>query len=86
VITDRVNNDYGLLHSQFENESVKFVEYKSLDTFGFRSVVPKYLIINGMTTYLSNTSWDNLPEFVKTAHEKLPKVYENQSGTVYKVE
>lgn len=86
VITDRVNHDYGLLHSQFENESGKFVEYKSLDTFGFRSDVPKYLIINGMTTYLSNTSWDNLPEFVKTAHEKLPKVYENQSGTVYKVE
>ena len=39
--------------------------------------------MNGMTMYLANQEWDKLPEFAKTAHEKLPKVYENKSGAVY---
>lgn len=86
VITDRVNHDYGMLHSGFDTTLVSFVDYKALDTFHFKPEIPQYLIVNGMTTYLSNTSWESLPEFVRTAHEKFPKVYENKSGTVYKME
>ncbi|MBK8627616.1 MAG: hypothetical protein IPN86_19235 [Saprospiraceae bacterium] len=85
VITDRVNHDYGMLHSGFDTTLVKFVDYKSLDTFNFKPGISQYLIGNGMTTYLSNTSWESLPEVARTAHEKLPKVYENKSGTVYKI-
>ncbi len=85
AITDRVNHDYGLLHSDFDTTLVKFVDYKAMDTFNFKPGISQYLIGNGMTSYLSNTSWESLPEVVRTAHEKLPKVYENKSGTVYKL-
>lgn len=85
IITDRVNHDYGLLHSRFDTTKVRFLDYKALDTLTLKPDAPQYLIINGMTSYFSNTSWESLPEFARTAHEKLPKIYENKSGTVYKV-
>lgn len=85
VITDRVNHDYGKLHSGFDTRLVHFVDYKALDTFNFVQDLPCYLIGNGMTSFLSNTTWESLPEVAQTAHEKLPKVYENKAGTVYRV-
>lgn len=85
VITDKVNSNYGLLNSSFDTTAVQFVDFRKSDTFNFKSNVPQFLIMNGMTTYLSNTSWDDLPEFAKTAHEQLQKVYENKSGAVYKL-
>lgn len=85
IITDRVNYEYGQLHSGFDTSIVRIIDFKSLDTFVFKPDVPRYLILNGMTSYLSGTSWESLPEFVRTASEKLPKVFENKSGAVYKI-
>ena len=57
IITDRVNHDYGLLHSRFDTTKVRFLDYKALDTLTLKPDAPQYLIINGMTSYFSNTSW-----------------------------
>ncbi len=86
AITDRVNRDYGNLHSAFDTTLVRFVDYKAADTFRFKTGAPRYLVSNGMTLYLSNTSWESLPESARTAHEKLPKFYENKAGAVYKID
>lgn len=85
VFTDAVNVQYGDFHSQFRSTQVQFLDYKTLDTLALDAGTPQYLIINGMTSYLSGTSWEGLPEFVRTAHERSAKVYENPSGVVYRI-
>jgi hypothetical protein len=85
VITDRINFEYGQFHCKFDTSSVKFIHFKSLDSFVFKPGIPQYLVSNGMTSYFSNTQWESLPEEIRTAQDKLPKVYENKSGAVYRL-
>jgi hypothetical protein len=44
-----------------------------------------YIILNGMTAYLSNTDWDKVPEFVKSADKNIPVLFKNEAGSVYKI-
>lgn len=83
VVTDAANVNISNFIGKFDTTMVNFVDYAAFDTISKSGYQKKYLIMNGMTMYLANQEWDKLPEFAKTAHEKLPKVYENKSGAVY---
>ncbi|MGB4958665.1 MAG: hypothetical protein WBO36_04260, partial [Saprospiraceae bacterium] len=85
IITDRVNRDYGLFHSKFDTSETKFLDYTSWHRLMTDSEYSHYLIMNGMTSYLSNTSWESLPDFAKSAQDSLPKIFSNISGSVYKL-
>jgi len=83
VITDPVNTGIGNYSTGFDSTQVKFVQYIDYNSFYQNSNRTKYIIINGMSMYLSELNWDELPEYAKTAHEKLPKVFTNESGEIY---
>lgn len=83
VVTDAANVNISNYIGKFDTTMVTFVDYEAFDTISKSQFQKEYLIMNGMTMYLANQEWEELPEFAKTAHEKLPKVYENKSGAVY---
>lgn len=85
VVTDRVNYGFGLVHSEFDTTSVKFVRIQDFDYSSMNDSIPHYLIKNGMTIYFSSFKWDTAPEYFLTAEEKLPVVYKNEIGTVFRL-
>lgn len=85
IITDRVNADYGMLQCKFDTTTTRFIEFKNYKPTDMRVAVPQYIILNGMTLYLSAVSWEILPDFARTAQEKLPLVFSNEAGEVYQL-
>lgn len=83
ILTDGANTNIGSFYAQY-NDKNQFVVFKDYD--------PKvhlgrdvYIILNGMTAYLSNTDWDKVPEFVKSAEKNIPVLYKNEAGVVYRI-
>ncbi|MBK7633542.1 MAG: hypothetical protein IPJ13_04020 [Saprospiraceae bacterium] len=62
-----------------------YISFKALDTTALDSDISKYLIMNGMTMYLSNTNWEALPDDIRHCDTIFPKVFENKSGKVYRM-
>jgi len=83
VVTDGANARIGDFFNNYQKDKVNFVPFDSLSTIKQDTVSKKWVIINGMTLYLSSQKWEKLPQEVQTAHEKLPIFFKNRSGTVY---
>lgn len=83
ILTDGANSNIGRFYARY-SEKYQFVVFHEFDEKKHKDR-EIYCILNGMTAYLSNTNWDKVPEFVKTADGKLPPIFENQSGKVYRV-
>lgn len=83
VVTDGANATISTYIAQYDTSLVRFVDFKEFDTLDTHLYKEKWLIMNGMTRYLSNQNWEELPVYAKTAHEKLEKIYSNDSGDVY---
>ena len=45
--------------------------------------VKTFIILNGMTAYLSKMGWDNYPDYVHNFNITMTKVYFNQGGEVF---
>jgi hypothetical protein len=84
ILTDRANVNIGSFYAEYDNKNtfVVFNEYDENIHIGRET----YIIMNGMTAYLSNTDWEKVPGFVKTAQDSLPQFFQNKSGVMYKVE
>ena len=82
ILTDWANTNIGRFYARY-SEKNQFIVFHEFDEKKHKDR-EIYVILNGMTAYLSNTNWDKVPEFVQTADGKLPIMYENQSGKVYR--
>ena len=85
IITDHVNATIGSFHSGYDTTMNTYISFKALDTTALDSDISKYLIMNGMTMYLSNTNWEALPDDIRHCDTIFPKVFENKSGKVYRM-
>jgi hypothetical protein len=85
VITDGANTNIGNFYARYDTTSTFFISFKAFQQMDSISSDNQYLILNGMTMYFANQQWQDLPDFAKTAHEHLPKLFENSSGVVYKI-
>ncbi len=85
VITDEVNANIGNFYAQHDTSSTFFISFQAWQQMDSISSDHQYLILNGMTMYFTNQQWQDLPDFAKTAHEHLPKLFENSSGVVYQI-
>jgi hypothetical protein len=83
ILTDGANTNIGSFYARYDSTKQFVVFHEYIDTLHPGREL--YIIMNGMTAYLSNTNWDKVPEFVKTADTNLPVFFENSSGKVFKV-
>ncbi|MFZ1703042.1 MAG: hypothetical protein WAT79_01785 [Saprospiraceae bacterium] len=83
ILTDGANTNIGQFYAGYKDNNT-FVVFKDYDPKIHKNR-ELYIIMNGMTAYLSNTDWDKVPEFVKTAQENLPVYYKNKAGVVYRI-
>lgn len=83
IITDPVNTNIGNFHLKYDTLHTRFVTFKVANPDTANTEVKIYLLINGMTNYLSNTNYETLPEYIKNAEQTRPKIYNNQSGSIY---
>lgn len=84
IITDGANATIGNFYAKYDIENVCFMSFMDFEK-NQEEYLNKYIIMNGMTMYHSKQQWETLPDFAKSAFEKLPKLYENKSGVVYKM-
>ena len=64
VVTDGANATISTYIAQFDTSFVRFVDFKEFDTISVERY-QKYLIMNGMTRYLSNLDWEDLLNTLK---------------------
>lgn len=85
VLADPGNINIGNFYSAYDTLSVEWVDMKETPVIPDAPDKYKYLIINGMTLYMSGMQWDQLPEYARFAHEKYQKRFENNAGVVYEI-
>lgn len=86
ILTDHVNANIGSFHAGYDTSLTVFISFKAYDTLKLDNKIPKYIIINGMTNYLSNTNWELMPDFIRNTDTIFPKVFENKAGKVFKMD
>lgn len=83
ILTDPANSNIGNYKSGYDNRYL-FLEFKEFDSSQLEER-EYYIILNGMTAYLSGSDWNKMPEIAKTAHDRIPVFFENKAGVVYKI-
>ncbi len=83
ILTDGANTNIGSFYAHYDDTN-QFVVFKDYDT---KKHIGRdmYIILNGMTAYLSNTDWDKVPGFVTSAEKNMPVFFKNEAGVVYKI-
>lgn len=85
ILVDPGNINIGYFYSAYDTLSVEWVDMKETPVIPDAPDKYKYLIINGMTLYMSGMQWDELPEYARFAHDRYPKRFENKAGVVYEI-
>ncbi|MBK7503639.1 MAG: hypothetical protein IPI52_00510 [Bacteroidetes bacterium] len=59
----------GNFYMEFDTLTTKYIPFDRMEKIDSTSSQPVYLIINGLTSYLSGNQWENLPVYVQEANK-----------------
>lgn len=83
IVTDQVQANIGNFYLQFDTLSTKYIPFDRLEKVDTTIKQPTYLIINGLTSYLSGNQWEDLPVYVHDANKQYKLLLKNSGGELY---
>ncbi len=91
LICDPIQHNFALYLLGFEdNKTTQIYTFEALDSLNFPPNTAVYILSNGYTQYMSNTSYEQLPDCVRAAAEGRPYesvkiIFQKQNITLYKI-
>jgi hypothetical protein len=70
---------------QFDTLKTKYIPFDRMEKIDSTTSQPVYLIINGLTSYLSGNQWENLPLYVQEANKNSKLLLKNKGGELYSI-
>jgi hypothetical protein len=85
IVSDQVQVNIGNFYLKFDTLTTKYIPFDRMEKIDSTSSQPVYLIINGLTSYLSGNQWENLPVYVQEANKNSKLLLKNKGGELYSV-
>jgi hypothetical protein len=84
IITDPCNKEQGGLFYKYDTTRIQIFEFEEFSSEMKKDKnVKTFIILNGMTAYLSKMGWEDYPDYVHNFNTTMTKVYFNQGGEVF---